>query len=360
MEIVVQPVPLLSLAKPLPLISLIVPARNEERNIRRSVEALLAQTYPNDELIVVDDRSTDRTPAILAGLQRTHEKLKVIEGGELPEGWAGKPHALFQGVQAAQGSWLCFIDADTFAQPELLASTLECARSLQADMFTILTEQELGGFWEKAILPLVFTALSFGFPASKVNDPTQPDAIANGQFILIRRQVYEAVGGHAAVHDRIDEDKALAQVVKRAGYRLVVADGRQVAVTRMYTSLADMWEGWTKNIYLGMQDRQGLLLFGALVGLIAALALPFWLIGGIIWALAGGGWIAWLVALEAAALWAFLLRYRVQASRAFHISPWYALSLPLGALVFTGMMAASAYKILSGQGVTWRGRRYVR
>ncbi len=360
MDIVVEPIPVQSLAKPLPRISVIIPARNEERNIRRSVEALLAQTYPNFELIVVDDRSTDRTRAILAELQRTSQKLKLIEGGQLPEDWAGKPHALFQGAQAAEGSWLCFIDADTFARPELLASTLECARSLQADMFTILTEQELGGFWEKVILPLVFTALSFGFPARQVNDPTQPDAIANGQFILIRRQVYEAVGGHAAVRERIDEDKGLAEVVKRSGYRLLVADGRQVATTRMYTSLADMWEGWTKNIYLGMQDRQGLLLFGAIVGLIAALALPFWLIGGIIWTLAGGGWLAGLVALEAAILWAYLLWQRFQASQAFHISRWYALILPLGALVFTAMMVASAYKVLSGQGVTWRGRRYIR
>jgi chlorobactene glucosyltransferase len=358
MDVVVDPVtapPQLQ-----PEISVIVPARNEAKNIRRCVEALLDQTYSNYELIVLDDRSTDATLQILEQISRSAhaERLRVLEGQDLPPGWAGKPFALAQASQQSRGEWLCFVDADTFAQPSLLAATLAKARQEGADMFTILTDQILGSFWEKAILPLVFTALSVGFPARRVNDPQKPDAIANGQFILIRRAVYQDVGGHAAVRQRVAEDRALADLVKGSGYRLIVADGRALARTRMYTSFPEIWEGWTKNIFLGMEGRLGLLLFGALVALLAALLLPGWLLVGLAWFVLGGGVAAGIVLLEAVLVWGYLLRLRMQAAHAFHISGFYALTLPLGALVFAAMMFASAYKVLSGQGVTWKGRKY--
>lgn len=346
-----------------PLISVIVPARNEARNIRRSIEALAAQSYQNLELIVVDDGSTDATPQILKQLQEAPKpdsspEITIINGSALPPGWAGKPHALHQGFQAAQGEWLCFVDADTFANPDLIASTYQAATNLGADMLTILTDQDLGSFWEKVIMPLVFTALSVGFPARRVNDPQKTDAIANGQFILIRRQVYQAVGGHAAVHDQIAEDKALAVLVKGSGFHLVLGDGRELARTRMYTSLPEIWEGWVKNIYLGMQDRPWLLLLGAITGFVAALALPLWTILSLAWLAQGGGWIAVLVAAESLILWGYLLYNRSQVNQAMDISFWYALTLPLGALIFTAMMVTSAYNVYSGRGVTWRGRRY--
>lgn len=341
-----------------PLISVIIPVRNEQRNIQRCIQALLSQTYPDFEIIVVDDHSTDATPLILADLMRACSRLRVIYGADLPPGWTGKPHALVQGAAAAQGKLLCFMDADTFAQPGLLWSTYRMAVHSHADMFSILTDQELGSFWERVVLPLVFLGLSFGFPAERVNDPSKPDAIANGQFILIKRAVYEHVGGHKAVKDRIDEDKAIAVVVKRAGYRLVVADGRKAATTRMYTSLAEMWEGWTKNIYLGLRDRPGLLLFGVLIGLVVSIVLPVWLVGSLLWLSISCEWSAWVVAAEAIGLWAYLLWKRVQACTAFGIAGGYAFTFPLGALVFTGMMIASAYDVLSGRGVVWKGRRY--
>jgi chlorobactene glucosyltransferase len=347
---------------PAPLISVIVPARNEERNIRRCLEALLSQEYPRYEVIVVDDRSTDATPQILDQIQEQHgEKsppLKIVHGEDLPEGWAGKPHTLHQGVQVAEGDWYCFIDADTFARPDLLASTYLTAKKHAAEMFTMLTRQELAGFWERVIQPLVFTALSIGFPFERVNDPDKPDAIANGQFILIRREAYHAAGGHAGVKGRIDEDRALAAAVKGSGYRLVIANGWEVASTRMYTSLPEIWEGWTKNIFLGMQGKLGLLTFGALVGLLGALVLPAWLLAGIGWILLGGGTAAWTVTVQALLAWAFLLYYRVKAAEAFEIPRGYALTLPLGSLMLTAMMFASTYKVLSGQGVSWRGRTY--
>jgi len=341
-----------------PLISVIIPARNEGRNIERCVQALFSQTYPNYELILVDDRSNDETPSILIELEKKDARLRLIHGSELPPGWAGKPHALVQGATTARGMWLCFMDADTFAEPGLLWSTYRMAVKLDADMFSILTDQELGSFWEKTILPLVFLGLSFGFPAQSVNDPKKPDAIANGQFILIRRSVYDQVGGHSAVRDRIDEDKAIAILVKRAGNRLILADGRKVARTRMYTSLPEMWEGWTKNIYLGLRDRLWLLLFGAFLGLVVSILLPFWLFGSLVWLTSGGGIAAAIVTGEAGVLWMYLLFKRLQVCWAFHISGGYAFTFPLGALIFTAMMVASAFNVISGRGVIWKGRRY--
>jgi chlorobactene glucosyltransferase len=344
-----------------PLMSVCVPARNEERNIRACVEAILNQNYPNFEVIVLDDRSTDSTPSILADIASRDSHLHPINGADLPAGWAGKPYALYQASASARGDWLCFIDADTFLESNALSSCYAKALETQADMFTIMTFQILGSFWEKTVLPLVMTALSVGFSPRKVNDPSRRDAVANGQFIFIKRAIYDAIGGHERVKDQIVEDKAIAEQVKWNGYRLVVADGMQVLSTRMYTSLPAMWEGWTKNIYLGLRDHPAMLLlgaFGATLALIAALFLPIWPVLGVLWYFKNGDGLAIAVILQALSVWGVLLYARARVASKMNISAWYALTTPLGAGVFAAMMLTSAWKVLSGQGVTWRGRKY--
>ena len=370
LDLEVEPVPP---PQDAPLISVCVPARNEERNIRRCVEALLAQTYPSFKVIVLDDRSTDGTPEILNNLAKVDPSsysprtslrkvpLKVLSGSDLPPGWAGKPYALTQAAAVARGEWLCFVDADTFVTPDALAAVYAKAIETQADLFTIMTRQIMLTFWERAVLPLVMLALSVGFSPRKVNDPRRKEAIANGQFIFINGTVYEAIGGHAAIKGSIVEDKDLAVMVKGKGYRLVVADGRKVASTRMYTSLAEMWEGWTKNIYLGLRDDRGLLLlgvFGAFLAFTAALLLPLWVVGGLALTVADSGLEGSVVLIEAILLWAYLIYWRVLASRDMGIPSWYALTIPLGAGVFAAMMLTSAWNVLSGAGVTWKGRTY--
>lgn len=358
LDIIVKPTPPPSDA---PLISFCVPARNEERNIRACVEGLLAQDYPNFEVIVLDDRSTDETLEILRQLAAQDERLKIVSGSDLPAGWAGKPHALYQASAAARGEWLCFVDADTFLSRSTLSSCYAKVIETKADMFTIMTFQILGSFWEKVVMPLVMTALSVGFSPRKVNDPKRKDAIANGQFILMKRSVYNAIGGHESVKNQIVEDKAISEQVKWNGYRLVVADGSQVTQTRMYTSLPEIWEGWTKNIYLGLRDQAGLLwlgLFGAFVALLAALFLPIWPFLGIRWYLNDGGWMALAVIAESLLLWVYLIHIRAQVSHKMKISRWYAFTTPLGAAVFAAMMITSAFRVLTGKGVTWKGRLY--
>src|SRR5574339_743701 len=265
LDIVVHPAPVPPPSDP-PLISICVPARNEARNIRACIESILAQDYPNVEVIVVDDRSTDLTPEILRQLSLHEDRLKIVHGSDLPTGWAGKPHALYQASTAARRApeaWLCFVDSDTFLSPAALSSCYTKAVETGADMFTIMTFQILGSFWERVVMPIVMTALSVGFSPRKVNDPNRKDAIANGQFILIKHSVYDAIGGHERVKDRIVEDKAIAEQVKWSGFRLIAANGYAIARTRMYTSLQEMWEGWTKNIYLGLSDRPSLIWLGA-------------------------------------------------------------------------------------------------
>ncbi len=346
-----------------PLISICVPARNEERNIRRCVESLLAQTYPNFELIVLDDRSTDATPQILDELSQADDRLKVIHGDELPLGWAGKPHALTQASAAARGEWLCFMDADTFPAPQTLNAVYTKACEVDADFFTIFTHQEMESFWERTILPLVMTALSVGFSPRKVNDPKSDVAIANGQFIFIKRSVYDAIGGHAAIKDSIVEDKDLAVLTKSSGYRLIVANGSDFVRTRMYTSLPELWEGWTKNIYLGLRDEPRLValgIFGAFLALAAALLLPLWVGLGIYLTIASPNHESFVIIGEGLLLWGTLIYWRIRANRAMEIPLWYAFTVPLGAGVFGAMMFASAFKVISGKGVTWKGRRYSR
>jgi chlorobactene glucosyltransferase len=358
LDIIVEPAPPSPYA---PLISACIPARNEERNIRACVEAMLAQDYPTFEVIVLDDHSTDATPSILADIASRDPRLRRISGADLPEGWAGKPHALYQASAVARGEWLCFVDADTFVTRKALSSCYAKAIETNAEMFTIMTFQIMGTFWEKVVMPLIMTALSVGFSPRKVNDPKRKDAIANGQFILIKRSVYDAIGGHEGVKDQIVEDKAIAEQVKWKGYRLVVADGNSVARTRMYTSLPEMWEGWTKNIYLGLRDQPSLMVlgaFGAFVLLIAALILPIWPLLGLLWFQQGGGWMAAAVITKSLILWVFLIYVRARVAKAMDISPWYAFATPLGAAVFAGMMLTSTWKVVAGKGVTWKGRMY--
>jgi hypothetical protein len=219
----------------------------------------------------------------------------------------------------------------------------------------------MGTFWEKLLLPLVMTAISAGFSPRKVNDPDTRDAIANGQFIFIQRDVYEKTGGHSAIRESIVEDKDLALLIKHSGYRLIIADGRDLAATRMYTSFPEMWEGWTKNIFFGLRGSKSMLLlgaFGAFLALAASLLLPLWGLAGLVWWSAGGGSEALIVVAGAGLLWSYLIFWRVLASRGMGISGWYALTTPLGAGIFATMMLASTWKVLSGRGVTWKGRRY--
>jgi glycosyltransferase involved in cell wall biosynthesis len=230
------------------LVSVIIPARNEEASIARAVESVAMQPEVG-EVIVVNDDSTDATGAILADLAARYRKLSVLDAGPLPEGWVGKNHAASVGAAAAEGHWLLFTDADTYHYPGSTRRALLDAVDHDAALVSYSPEQEMETWWERAVIPFVFCRLAATFSFARVNDPRRPDAAANGQFLMIRRDVYESVGGHSAVAPQILEDVALAETVKNAGHAIYFFNPAGVVRTRMYRSFGALWEGWTKNLY---------------------------------------------------------------------------------------------------------------
>ena len=230
------------------LVSVIIPARNEQFSIGRVVESVALQ-HEVGEVIVVNDQSTDRTDETLAQLVERIPKLKVLTADQPPGRWVGKNYAASLGAAAASGDWLLFTDADTYHLLGSVARGLADAVDHNAVLVSYSPEQEMETFWEKALIPFVYCRLAAKFVFARVNDPRQPDAAANGQFILILRDPYEAVGGHTSAAGEILEDVSLARRVKQAGYGIYFTAPIGVVRTRMYRSFTAMWQGWTKNLY---------------------------------------------------------------------------------------------------------------
>ena len=360
-----SPITIQNTAQLTPRVSIIVPARNEERNILRCVSSLLEQDYTNYEVIVVDDGSTDNTAGVLDELTATHshsERLFVLRlKDQLPDGWAGKPHAIHMGVQEASGDWLLFTDADTWHAPNALRSTLTQAMQEGADLFTISTQQELPTFWDKVMMPMAFLGISMLYPPRQANDPASPVAIANGQFILIKHSVYEATGGYARpdMKATLLDDRDLAAMIKREGYRLRFIDGQGLVSVRMYQSLNEAWHGWRKNAYLGNRGGLAFVLL-ELFGLPMITVVPFLLpLFTLFTRKPQGRQIAWTEVRNATALELTpLLLYRTWLNRQMGVPWYYIFSHPLAGTIFEGILAQSTWLIVTGKGVDWRGRRY--
>lgn len=227
-------------------VSVIIPARNEEASLGTCLESLTTQAGVDFEIIVVNDHSTDRTGEIAAGFSG----VRVIGPGPLPAGWTGKNNAVVTGAGVARGEWLLFTDADTVHLPGSLARALAEAKENGADLLSYSPEQIAVTFWEMATLPVVFAALAREYPPSKVSDPASPIAAANGQYILVKRTAYDAVGGHYAVAEEILEDVALARRMKASGRKIRFRYAADAVRTRMYRNFAQLREGWTKNLAL--------------------------------------------------------------------------------------------------------------
>lgn len=378
-----------------PKVSVIIPARNEEANIGRCLRSILAQQGIAFQVIVVDDHSADRTAEIArqvaqefdgaydarrpgsparAALRKPFaaefrsrsnapsvpEETAVARVGAgqvivmqarrpLPDGWTGKANALCSAVPLARGDWLLFTDADTEHAPASLAAAVQEAEQHAADMFSLSPEQEVEGFWERALMPVIFSELASAFRPRDVSDPAKPVAAANGQYLLIRRGVYQEVGGHAAVAGDLLEDVALARRVKGAGHLLRFRIGKGMVRTRMYRGLRQMQEGWTKNLALLFPDASSLAYrrmaeFAVLVALPPAAA-GAWLAkaGPLRYALLGAAAVAW---------GNFLLR-----TRRAHFDVLSTALAVCGLPLFAGLLLRSAKAHRDGR-VEWKGRNY--
>jgi glycosyltransferase involved in cell wall biosynthesis len=237
-----------------PTISVIIPARNEEVSLADCLQSLVTQSGVEFEIIVVDDHSTDRTREIA----ESFPGVRVVDAGPLPEGWTGKNNAVTCGARQARGEWLLFTDADTVHLPGSLAGAIKEAQENGAEMLSYSPEQIAVTFWEMATLPVVFAELARQYSPSKVSDPASPIAAANGQYILIRRETYDAVRGHAAIASDILEDVALARAVKISGRKILFRYATDRVRTRMYRNYRQLRDGWTKNLALLFPNPGGL------------------------------------------------------------------------------------------------------
>ncbi len=326
-------------------ISVIVPARNEEAVLAACI-ASLARQPEIGEIIVVNDESTDGTAALLRRLQETIPRLRVVESAGVPAGWVGKNHAVWLGAQQARLPWLLFTDADAEHLAGAAARALRLAQEHDAALVSFSPEQATETWWEKALIPFIYCRLARRFSYAAVNDAAAPAAAANGQYLLLRRAAYDAVGGHRGVAGEILEDVALAGRVKRAGFRLWFGPGQGAVRVRMYRSFAAMWEGWRKNLFqlmggnaAGMR-RELLTTVPWIPGVL--------LLGGLAWpvsALAG----LLLLLLRHATYAAALARNHFPVSRILYYVP--------AVLLYAAVLAASWRSHARGR-VSWKGREY--
>ncbi|HZC06766.1 MAG TPA: glycosyltransferase [Ktedonobacterales bacterium] len=330
-----------------PLVSIIVPARNEQRALPTLLPSLLQQDYPSIEVIVIDDASTDATSAIAAQWAARDPRLRVLRGNGPPPGWTGKNYACWQGAQTARGDWLLFTDADTCHESAALRSALAIAEAGHASAVSLFPRQRCEGFWERLLLPFAYQQYFVGTNTRTLARPNGP-ALANGQYFLISRTAYEAAGGHAAIAGSVIDDVALAGALKRAGYPTLVARGEALVSVRMYDSLGALAEGFTKNAAQFVQAQRGA---GALVALATAanaVTLP-----ALVTAAASGATIGMSGATVAYVAQCLAL---VPWMRSFGVWWGYALLAPLAALAFTGIALTSFAHALLRWPVRWKGR----
>ncbi|MBY0547442.1 MAG: glycosyltransferase family 2 protein [Candidatus Obscuribacterales bacterium] len=344
----------------LPNVTVLVPARNEESKIGRCLESLARQNYPRYEVIAIDDRSADRTGAIIQEIAARNPHVKYVRGTDTPPGWIGKCNALVSGVNYAKGEWYLFTDADTCHTPESLRYAVTYAQRNSADLISFMPVQELGSFWERVVMPVLLGSFLCGDPLNTINEHTNDRAYAYGQYILIRKSVYEACGGHASVHDQILDDISFARVVKSHGFHILSADGRLLYKVRMYTDLVSLWQGWTKNLFALIECRL-LYLLTVIVLLNAAIVGPFisifyvaslWQAGDI------SSQTCFLTSLLGFQITLLCAWYGRTAEHYTGVDLRHALLLPLGSLTVTVLYLHSAWLILSGKKVSWKGRRY--
>ncbi len=343
----------------LPRISIVVPARNEEKNISNCLRHLINQTYANYEIVVVDDRSTDRTPEIIEDIKRSSKiSIKNIRIEKLPPGWTGKNHAVFAGSKLAQGEWFLFTDADTTHAPESLETALAFSTENNIDFLTLAPEVESKSFWEETIQPLAVASLALWFDPEKINNPQSRVTLANGQFIFVKKDVYEQVGGNEAVKTEVIEDVELAKKVRAAGFIVKFLNGTRLYSTRMYTSLNEIKTGWTrifthlfnKNIPAILHKIFLFLFFSLLpfaafffeVYLRIALSENF------------SPSLFWLSL--SLCFWIILVRFF--GNKAVKANPWYAFLHPLGSLVMVWILSACVMRILLNQKSLWKGQSY--
>jgi len=328
-------------------VSVVIAARNEVDDLAGTLDTLLVQDDPNLEIVVVDGGSTDGTQALI---DARAPRVRRLDEPPLPERWVGKNWACWTGANATQGEWLLFLDADVRLHPSAVRTVVAWAESERADLATISPKVEMQGFWERLVIPFWTQMVLTYFRAPRVNRPDSSAAMANGQFLLIRRSVYEQVGGHAAIRSYVLEDVELARRVRAAGLKLRIAHAADLAVTRMYRDPHEMFEGLLKNVHGTDFSATRLVGFwAALAGLfllpLALLPFGFW-VGS--WPLIGMG----------AFLWIALFGKHIGFAHALGVPAAYGLLYPVAVVYYLRLVSVSLARGVRRRPVSWKGRAY--
>lgn len=337
---------------PAPLVSILVPARNEAANIRSCLEGLLRQRYPQFEVVVLDDGSTDATAAIVERLAADERQLRLVRGTGLPPGWGGKSHACWQLAGHARGEWLLFVDADTRHQPQLLATALHSAIAAGADLLSTFPRQEIGSLGEALTVPFIYWVLFTLLPIGAVWESPQPQIVAGcGQLLLARRDAYFATGGHSATPWSLHDGLHLARLIKREGKRVVLADLSGQISCRMYRGWKECWQGFSRNAYQALGSVPALCAVTSLEAVLFLLPFGFTVFAAV------SGWPAWSIPVLVQV--AVLIAIQVSLQRRFRYSAATVLLHPLGVAALIAIQWRSWWSATAGRGGEWKGRTLV-
>ena len=335
-----------------PYISVCIPARNEERDIKNCVKSVLNQDYPNFEVIVVDDNSSDNTAKIVRSMTEEYPNLIFIAGAQLAPGWIGKSYALHQAYQKSRGQYLLFTDADLMYRSHALKTAMHTMICKDLDLLTLMPAAIFGSFWERVVQPVIFGFIAALTSFRKVNSQSHQSAMGFGAFLLFKKASYQKIGGHLSVANEILEDIMIAKKAKFNGLSILVADGKHLFSIRMYHSMKEIWVGWRKNIFLAMK-KSILRAFYYMVMVLCFLLTPYIVVMCNLWMGTGNLWLGISLlglALSLAAGLGLCHELGLERKNVF--------LFPLGAIVMVVIMFNSMVQTLLLERTEWRGRTY--
>lgn len=343
---------------PAPSVSVMIAARDEEDNIARCLESLLKQDYPDFEIIVVDDRSTDRTAEIVQEFSHRDARVRLIRNSELPKGWTGKNHALHLAVKEARGEFYLFTDADIRHCPSSITQSMAFAVGNNVDMLSHIIRLENISFWAKMLQPMLGGMLAMQYPLWQVNNPKRKLAYANGQYILVRREAYERIGGRESVRGEF-MDIGLGRRIKEAGLKLRVTYGPHLAQSKAYDTLRQICRAWSRIFYGGFRASLPRMTFMVLMLLVFSIS-PYAVLIGSALAVASGGaapltWAIFIMSIAAIIVQqgAVLMFYRACGSPGKYVLLYFFTSL-----IALGILISSIAIRFSSRGIVWKGIAY--
>lgn len=332
---------------PRPRVSVLIPARNEVRKIQEGLASVLSQDYPNLEVIVVDDRSSDGTGGILSQMKSHHPELKVFRILELPAGWIGKNHALSYGVQRATGELLLFTDADVVMQASTVRKAVAYLIENRLDHLTLTPDVKTPGIALQVLVGVFTICFAFFVKPWKVKDPRSSRFVGIGAFNLVRKEVYLAVGTHQAIAMRPDDDLKLGKLIKKNGYRQELLFGKGMLQVEWYSSVRELSKGLMKNMFAGVDYRITAVLAGTFL---------LFLLG--VWPFVAVFLTDGVTRIVNLAILLLILGICRQSSKLTNLKPWFGLGFPLGALFFVYIQWKAMLTAFLTNGITWRDTHY--